>query len=223
MCGVCGNMSTGRTLKPVAGLDELGGVRRQRRRVAGDVDDPRRRGLDDPAHDLLREAGARRVDDREVRACPRARRARAAPAARRRRRRTRSVISLTRAFSIASATAGSTISRPITWRARVASDSAIVPMPAVEVEDLLVPAQAGVLERDAVELLGHLGVGLEERLGRDQEVEVVEALGQLRRARQQRGLAAVGALAEVGGLRPPQAVGVDGGDEARRRRACRAR
>ena len=34
-----------------------------------------------------------------------------------------------RAFSIASATAGSTISSPITLRARVAIDSAIVPIP----------------------------------------------------------------------------------------------
>ena len=50
----------------VAGLDELGGVRRERRRVAGDVDDPPRRGLDDPADDLLREPGARRVDDDDV-------------------------------------------------------------------------------------------------------------------------------------------------------------
>ena len=67
MCGVCGNMSTGRTrLSVVAGLDELRRVRRERRRVAGDVDDPLRRGLDDAAHDLLRQAGARRVDDRDV-------------------------------------------------------------------------------------------------------------------------------------------------------------
>jgi hypothetical protein len=39
------------------------------------------------------------------------------------------VISLSRAFSIASATAGSTISTPMTSRARVASESPIVPMP----------------------------------------------------------------------------------------------
>ena len=43
MCGVCGNMSTGRTLlQRVAGLDELRRVGRERRRVAGDVDDPLR-------------------------------------------------------------------------------------------------------------------------------------------------------------------------------------
>ena len=39
------------------------------------------------------------------------------------------VISLIRAFSIASATAGSTISTPTTSRARVASERPIVPMP----------------------------------------------------------------------------------------------
>ena len=53
-------------LERVAGLDELRRVRRERRRVAGDVDDPLRRRLDDPAHDLLREAGARRVDHGDV-------------------------------------------------------------------------------------------------------------------------------------------------------------
>ena len=67
MCGVCGNMSTGRhALEPPARLHERGGVRGERRRVARDVDDPPRRGLDDPPHDLLREAGARRVDDDDV-------------------------------------------------------------------------------------------------------------------------------------------------------------
>ena len=50
----------------VAGLDELRRVRRQRRRVARDVDDPLRRRLDDPAHDLLGEAGAGRVDHADV-------------------------------------------------------------------------------------------------------------------------------------------------------------
>ncbi len=53
-------------LQDPARLDELGGVGRQRGRVAGDVDDPLRRGLDDPAHDFLREPGARRIDDDHV-------------------------------------------------------------------------------------------------------------------------------------------------------------
>ena len=83
------------------------------------------------------------------------------------------------------------------------------PDAAVEVEDPLVAAQAGELGGDAVEDLGHLGVGLEERLGRDQEAQVAEVLVQLRGAGQQLGLPALGGLAEPGGLRPQQAVGVD--------------
>ena len=50
----------------VAGLLELGGVRGQGRRVAGDVDDLLRLALDQPADDFLREAGAGRVDDDDV-------------------------------------------------------------------------------------------------------------------------------------------------------------
>ena len=61
-----GTCRPGARAQRVAGLDELRGVRRERRRVAGDVDDPLRRGLDDAAHDLLRQAGARRVDDDDV-------------------------------------------------------------------------------------------------------------------------------------------------------------
>ena len=52
--------------QPISRLDHLGGVRRQRRRVAGDVDDPRRLALEQPADDLRREPGARRVDDDDV-------------------------------------------------------------------------------------------------------------------------------------------------------------
>ena len=68
----------------ISGLDDLGGVRRQRRRVAGDVDDPRRLALEQPADDLRREAGARRVDDRRRRAGRRARAAAGSRAGRRR-------------------------------------------------------------------------------------------------------------------------------------------
>ena len=67
MCGVCGNMSTGRTCFSVQPAStSCAAFGRERRRVAGDVDDPLGPGLDDAAHDLLREAGARRVDDRDV-------------------------------------------------------------------------------------------------------------------------------------------------------------
>ena len=70
----------------VARLDELRGVGRKRRRVAGDVDDARRRGLDDPPHDL-RPTGPRAAGRRRARrGARRSRRARAAPGGRRRRR-----------------------------------------------------------------------------------------------------------------------------------------
>ena len=55
MCGVCGNMSTGRraTRRVTVVGDERLGVPRERRRVAGDVDDPRRpRGRPTPASAL---------------------------------------------------------------------------------------------------------------------------------------------------------------------------
>ena len=56
--------------QPIAGLDQLRRVGRQRRRVAGDVDDPLRLALDHPAHDLLREARRGAGRGRPRRACP---------------------------------------------------------------------------------------------------------------------------------------------------------
>ena len=61
------------------------------------------------------------------------------------------VISLRRALSIASATARSTISTPTTSRARGGEREADRPDAAVEVEDALGAAQAGELDRGAVE------------------------------------------------------------------------
>ena len=69
-----------------ARLHQLGGVGRERGRVAGDVDDALGRGLDDPAHDFLGEPGARRVDDEHVGAAGALAPARAAPGGCRRRR-----------------------------------------------------------------------------------------------------------------------------------------
>ena len=73
-------------LQRAARLDQFGRVRGERRRVAGDVDDPLRRRVDDAVHDLLREArrGAGRRRPRP--GARRARAARAAPGACRRRR-----------------------------------------------------------------------------------------------------------------------------------------
>jgi hypothetical protein len=44
-----------------------------------------------------------------------------------------------------------------------------------------VAAQLRVLDGERVQLLGHLRVGLEERLGADQELQTAELLAQLRR------------------------------------------
>ena len=170
MCGVCGKRSTGRTrLKLVAGLDQLRGVGRQRRRVAGDVDDPLRRGLDDPADDLLREARARRVDDRDVGLAGLLDQlAHREPDVAGEELRVGDVVEpgvLDRvAHRRLDELDADHLARPAGEREPDRADAA------VEVEDALVPAQPGVLDGDAVEPLGHLGVGLEERLGRDQEV-----------------------------------------------------
>jgi hypothetical protein len=112
---------------------------------------PARGGVDDEDVGLARPARRARACQADVAAAKRA-----------------LVISLSRAFWIASATAASTISTPATSRARGAIVRAIV-RSAEQVEDALVAAQLRVLDRDAVEALAHLGVGLEERLGRDAE------------------------------------------------------
>ena len=67
----------------------------------------------------------------------------------------------------ASAIASSTISRPQISPARGCQRQADRADAAEEVVDALPALQARVLGGDAVELLGHLGVRLEERVGRD--------------------------------------------------------
>ncbi len=74
-------------------------------------------------------------------------------------------------------------------------------------------AQVGELDRGAVEHLGHLRVGLEERVGRDQELEVAEPLAQPLGALDPLRLAALGVLAQIGGAGPEQPLAVDGGGE----------
>ena len=132
-----------------ARLDELGGVGGERGRVAGDVDDPLGRGLDDAAHDLLRRArrgaGRRRARPGARRAATSSRSARRVSPA----KKWALVISLRRAAAIASATACSTSSIPHSSPARGASVSAIVPMPAVEVVDAL-PALAAPRTRATI-------------------------------------------------------------------------
>ena len=108
--------------------DQLGGVRRERRRIARDVDDPAGRGLDDPPHDLLRQTRAggstTSTSGRPARSpIP------GGPAGRRRRRSGRCRPRSGAAFAIASAIASSTSSRPHTSPARGAISSPIVPIP----------------------------------------------------------------------------------------------
>ena len=117
-------------LERVAGLGELRRVRRERRRVARDVDDALRRGLDDAAHDLLREARRAAGRRRRRRACRPSRRARAAPGGRRRRRTARCSTSLR--LGVGDRVADRLPRRPRaphTSPARGASVRPIVPMP----------------------------------------------------------------------------------------------
>ena len=159
-----------------AGVDDLAGVGGQRRRVAGDVDDPPRLRLEQAADDLLREAGTRRVDDDDVGAAappPASGRSavRASPAKKR-----ALSISFSRAFSIASAIACSAMSTPQTSAECSASTRLQRADAAVDVEDPLASAEARVLGRELVEPLGHLGVGLEEGLRRDPEAQARDLL-----------------------------------------------
>ncbi len=77
--------------------------------------------------------------------------------------------------------------------------------PRVEVVHALPALQRGVLGDDPVQQLGHLGVGLEERLGGDAQIELAEALGQLRLAPHELGLAAGGRLGDAARARPQHA------------------
>ena len=72
----------------------------------------------------------------------------------------------------------------------------------VEVVDALPALQAGVLHGVAVHALGHLGVGLKERLGRDAQVELAHALGQPQLAPDELGLPSRGRLGEAARARP---------------------
>ena len=78
---------------------------------------------------------------------------------------------------------------------------------AEEVEDPLGPGQPGELRRHPVEPLGHLGVGLEERLGGDADRQTAELLLIALDTRQQLCLAAGGGLGDAVEPGPQQTVG----------------
>src|SRR3954467_874390 len=139
---------------------------------------------------------------------------------------------LRRAFSIASATARSPTSTPPTPPAAGARPSPIGPRAlhpldapdlagrgsqrepdradaAVQVVYALAAAEAGELDRGAVEALGHLGVGLEERVGRDAEAQSLAGALQFfldhGGAGQQVGLTVARGLGHAGAARPQDA------------------
>ena len=138
----------------------------------------RGRGLDDAAHDFLREPGAGRVDDDHVGASGAlqqlGQRDAVSPAKKR-----AFVISLRpRARDRVGDRLLDELDAPQLARARGERERDRAD-PAVQVVHALPALQRGVLGGHPVQQLGHLGVGLEERLGGDAQVELAEALGQL--------------------------------------------
>ena len=184
---------------------------------------PRRAGLDDPAHDLLRQAGARRVDDHDVGAA--------------------GLLDEVahREPDVAGVEAGveDVVEARVLDRvgdrrlddldadhlARAGGErEADRADAAVEVEDALVAAQLRELGGDLVQPLGHLGVGLEERLRADQEVEAARAAraaAACRRAARSRRPAVLSPSCSW--LGPEQAVAARPRRSASRCRCCRAR
>ena len=189
---VCGNMSTGRDRdQPVAGGDQFRRVRRERRRVARDVDDPPRGRLDDPAGRLswrARHAAGRR---------PRTS-GRPASLHELRQRQARVAGEEADVADLVAPRRGDRVGDrrlddldPPDLAGARREPHRDRADPAVEVEDPLEAAQRRALGGDPVEHLGHLGVGLEERLGGDPQVELAELLGQVFVAPDELGLAAL--------------------------------
>src|SRR3954454_12694440 len=147
--------------QPIAGLDQLSGVRRERRRVARHVDDALRLALDDPADDLLREPGARRIEDDDIRAPGLLdERADTGSRAARAKARVLDAVSLRVSLGIRDRLRDQ-LEAPDLACAR-SHRQADRPDPAVEVEDPFGAGESGEIPGNAVEALGHLGVGLEE-------------------------------------------------------------
>ncbi len=163
--------------QPIAGLDQLGGVRGERRRVAGDVDDPLSLALDHPADDLLGEPGAGGVDDEDVGSAGRLeQRPHAGAGAAGDEPRVLDPVAARVALGVGDRL-GDDLEPPhlACVRREGQTDRAD---PAVEVEEPLPVAERGELARDGVEALGHLGVGLEEGAVRDLQLQSAEALAQ---------------------------------------------
>jgi hypothetical protein len=156
--------------QPIAGLDKLGRVRGERRRVARDVDDSLRLALDHAADDLLREPGARRIHHHDV----------GRPGLLKERPDAQADVLGGEAGVLDPVSPGVVLG--VRDRLGHGLDSPYLrgvpgkgepdrPDPAVEVEDALAAAQPGGLAREPAEAIGHLGVGLEEGERRDAEPE----------------------------------------------------
>ncbi len=209
MCGVCGNMSTGRTLRSTypasTSCAALGAS------VVGlqlDVDDALGRGLDDPAHDLLRQPGAGRVDHDDVRLLgllgelPQGQSNVAGEEL--------------RVGDLVGPRVGDRVldrllddlesphlAGPLREHETDRADSA------EQVVDALPPLELRVLRGHGVELFGHLGVGLEEGLGADREPQSRDLLMNHGTTCDQLGEPAHRGLAGSVDLRPDERVAVD--------------
>ncbi len=162
----------------ISGLDYLRCVGRKRRGVARDVDDPRRAGLEQAADDLLRQAGARRVDDDRVRP---------SRALDQRRDPEPGVganelgvldpvgggVHLGVANRLGHALEAPDLARARGEREPDRADAA------EEVEQALAAVEVGEVAGDRVEALGHLGVGLHEGRVRDAKAQAAELLHQV--------------------------------------------
>jgi hypothetical protein len=163
--------------QPIAGLAELGGVGRQRGRVAGHVDDPLRPALDYPPHDLLREAGAGRVDDDDVGPTRLLdQRPHAGAGVGRHEAGVPEAVGAGVALGVCDRLGDDLQSPDLSGVARHRQPDRADP--AEEVEDALAAGEPGELAGDRVEALGHLGIGLEEGGVGHLQLEAAELLAQ---------------------------------------------
>ena len=177
MCGVCGNMSTGRarSSRYPHSAGEVLHVAGQRRRVARHVDDPLRLESRQTAQRLAGETGPRRVDDDDVRiagAFVEVVEHLADLAGEE--RRVRDAVQL---GVLERARDGLLRDLDTPDRERVGGErEPDRPDAAVEVVDALLARQLRVLAREPVEPFGHRGVRLEEGVRADPEAQAAELL-----------------------------------------------
>ncbi|CAA9489157.1 MAG: hypothetical protein AVDCRST_MAG13-1638 [uncultured Solirubrobacteraceae bacterium] len=207
----------------VAGFHELRRVRRERRGIARDVDDPLGRRLDDPAHDLLREPRARGVDHEHVRAARLLDQvAKGQPHVPREEVGVQDVVAAGVGDRVGDRGLHE-LQPPDLARAR-GQHERDRPRAAVEVVDPLPALERGVLHGHGVQALGHLRVRLEERLGGDRELQAAELLHDRGRgAADELGPAARRRLPRALDDRPHHGGGLDGGRERVRVELARRR